>query len=79
MVLNPQWNKEEKRGIDFNRDVLVHFAYTPSLAQFGAKFHQIWQEVFEETPLADIPVIYAHRLPDNLRSILVHKKPPKTS
>ena len=76
-VLCPQWNKKEKRGIDFNRDILVHFSYTPSLRRFGAKFHQIWQEIFEETPLGDIPVIYAHRLTDNLKTILVHKKPPK--
>ena len=76
-VLDIGWNKKEKRGIDFNKDILVHFTYTPSLARFGARFHQIWQEIFEETPLRDISVIFAHRLTDNLKSILVHKKPPK--
>ncbi len=74
----PQCNKKPKRAIDFNRDVLVHFTYTPSLAQFGAKFHQIWHEIFEGTPLEDIPVTYAHRLTDNLSRILIHKKPPKS-
>ena len=56
---------------------LLHFTYTPSLARFGSKFHQVWQEIFEETPLSDIPVIFAYRLTDNLKSILVHKKPSK--
>ena len=79
-VLDPQWNKKkEKQGIDFNRDILLHFTYTPSLAQFGSKFHQIWQEIFEDTPLNDISVVFAHRLTDNLKNILVHKKPSKTA
>lgn len=76
-VLDEGWNKKEKAEINFNKDIMLHFTYTPSLARFGSRFHQIWQEIFEETPLSDIPVIFAHRLTDNLKSILVHKKPPK--
>ena len=76
-VLEPQWNKKDKNQINFNKDILLHFTYTPSLARFGARFHQIWQEIFEETPLSDISVIFAHRLTDNLKNILVHKKPSK--
>lgn len=76
-VLDIQWNKKEKQKINFDKDILLHFTYTPSLAQFGAKFHQVWQEIFEETPLSNIPVIFAYRLADNLKNILVHKKPNK--
>ena len=77
-VLDPQWNnKKQKKEINFNNDILVHFTYTPNLARFGARFHQIWQEIFEETPLSDISVVFAHRLTDNLKNILVHKKPSK--
>ena len=76
-VLEPQWNKKDRQEINFNKDILLHFTYTPSLARFGARFHQIWQEIFEETPLSDISVIFAHRLTDNLKNILVHKKPSK--
>ena len=76
-MLDTQWNRVEKRKINFDKDILVHFSYTPSLARFGARFHQLWQEIFEETPLSDISVIFAHRLTDNLKSILVHKKPSK--
>ena len=79
-VLEIEWNKkQEKPGINFNRDILLHFTYTPNLALFGSRFHQIWHEIFEDTPLSDIPVIFAHRLTDNLKSILVHKKPPKAA
>lgn len=77
-VLDTHWNKKQKNSINFNKDILLHFTYTPSLARFGSKFHQIWQEIFEETPLSDISVIFAHRLTDNLKNILVHKKPSKT-
>ncbi len=77
-VLDPQWNKKkDKNSINFNKDILVHFTYTPCLARFGARFHSLWQEIFEETPLSDISVIFAHRLTDNLKNILVHKKPSK--
>src|SRR6185437_3334632 len=77
-VLDIGWNKKDQQKINFNKDILVHFTYTPSLARFGSKFHQILQEIFEETPLSDISVIFAHRLTDNLKNILVHKKPSKT-
>jgi len=78
-VLEPGWNKKDNPGINFNKDILLHFTYTPNLACFGSRFHQIWNEIFEETPLSDIPVIFAHRLTDNLKSILVHKKPSKSA
>ncbi|CAF4513847.1 unnamed protein product [Rotaria magnacalcarata] len=78
-ILDPQWNKKDKHSIDFNKDIFVHFTYTPSLTRFGAKFHQLWQEIFEETPLGDISVVFAHRLSDNLNNILVHKKPPMSA
>jgi hypothetical protein len=78
-VLDEHWNKKEKRKIDFNRDILIHFSYTPSLAHFGAHFHQIWEEIFEGTPLDDIPVMYANRLTSNLKQLLVQKKPTKAA
>ncbi|CAF1058813.1 unnamed protein product [Adineta steineri] len=78
-VLDPNWNKKpEKKRIDFNNDILAHFTYTPSLSSFGAKFHSLWNEILEHTPLSDISVIFAHKLTDNLKNILVHKKPSKS-
>jgi len=77
LVLDTSWNKKEKRKIDFSTDILLHFSYAPSLVNFGSHFHQIWQEIFEGTPLDDIPVIYANRLTDSLKHILVQKKPSK--
>jgi hypothetical protein len=79
LVLDSTWNKKEKRKINFNTDVLLHFTYAPSLAHFGSHFHQIWQEIFEGTPLDDIPVMYANRLTDSLKHLLVQKKPDKRS
>ncbi|CAF1946963.1 unnamed protein product [Rotaria magnacalcarata] len=77
LVLDTTWNKKEKREINFGTDILLHFTYAPSLANFGTHFHQIWQEIFEVTPLDDTPVIYANRLTDSLKHILVQKKPSK--
>ena len=77
LTLNVAWNKKEKRRIDFNTDILLHFTHTPSLAHFGSHFHQIWQEIFEGTPLDDIQVMYANRLTDTLKYLLVHKKSSK--
>jgi len=77
LVLDTSWNKKEKRKINFSTDILLHFTYAPSLVNFGSHFHQIWQEIFEGTPLDDIPVIYANRLTDSLKRILVQKKPSK--
>jgi hypothetical protein len=76
-ILDPTWNKKEKRKIDFQKDILLHFSYTPSIANFGSRFHQLWEEIFEGTPLDDIPVMYANRLTDSLRHLLVKKRPTR--
>jgi hypothetical protein len=39
-----------------------------------ARFHQIWKEIFEETPLSDISVIFAHRLIANLKNIFTSRQ-----
>ena len=79
LVLDLGWNKKEKRKIEFDKDILLHFSYCPSLANFGAHFHQLWQEIFEGTPLDDIPVIYANRLTESLRHLLVKKRPSRAA
>ena len=76
-VLDEQWNKKEKRKIDFRNDILCHFSYTPALARFGTNFHQIWNEVFDGTPLDSTHIIYANRLTDSLKQMLVKKRPNK--
>jgi hypothetical protein len=76
-VLDEKWNKKMKREIDFKNDILCHFSYTPALARFGTNFHQVWTEVFDGTPLDDTRIIYANRLTDNLKQLLVKKRPNK--
>jgi hypothetical protein len=77
IVMDLAWNKKDRRKINFGTDILVHFSYSPSLAHFGSHFHQIWQEVFEGTPLDDIQIIYANRLTDSLKHLFVKKRPNK--
>ena len=77
-VTDTLWNRASKRQINFDKDILVHFAYKASSARFGGRFHRICRDVFEETRLDDISSIFAHRFTDNSRSILVRKKPSKT-
>jgi hypothetical protein len=76
-VLNLTWNKREKKAGNIGRSMFVHFSYTSSLANFGSRFHLIWQEIFEGTPLDDIPVTYANRLTDSLKHLLLRKRPDK--
>ncbi len=73
-VLDLSRNQNEKRKINFSTDILLHFTYVPSSAHFGSHFHQIRQEIFEDTPLDDILVNYANRLTDSLKHLLVKKE-----
>ncbi|CAF4763576.1 unnamed protein product, partial [Rotaria sp. Silwood2] len=77
ITLNEQWNKKAKRPIDFKNDILCHFSYTLALARFGTNFHQIWNEIFEGTPLDNTHIVYANRLTDSLKQLLVKKRPSK--
>ncbi|CAF3363065.1 unnamed protein product [Rotaria sp. Silwood2] len=77
ITLNEQWNKKTKRPIDFKTDILCHFSYTPALARFDTNFHQIWNEIFEGTPLDNTHIVYANRLTDSLKQLLVKKRPSK--
>jgi len=73
-TLENEMNKN-KKAIDFSSSIILHFAYTPELARFGQNFHEIWSEFFEETPLNDTKAIYAYQNTENLKQLLVKKKP----
>jgi hypothetical protein len=47
------------------------------LACFGKNFHQIWTEIFDGTPLDETQIIYANKLTDSLKNLLVKKRPNK--
>lgn len=73
-ALENQLNSNRNK-LDFNNSVICHFSYTPELARFGMNFHEIWNEIFSETPFNDKRVIYANRTTENLKQMLVKKRP----
>ena len=69
--------EQKRKKMKFDKDMLLHFSCNSSLKNLGEWFHQTWQEIFEETPLDDMPIIYANRLTDSFRHLLVKERPSK--
>ena len=63
-----------KIPVDHNRTMFVHFTYCSNMRMFPAKFHQLWQKYFLESPINDIVPVLGTRNVDNLQRRLVHTR-----
>ncbi|CAF3173369.1 unnamed protein product [Rotaria sp. Silwood2] len=45
---------KEKVPIDYGKTVFVHFTYCSNMRAFPAKFHDLWNKYFGESPINDI-------------------------
>jgi hypothetical protein len=65
---------KEKRPIDYNTTMFVHFTYCSTMRTFPRKFHELWDKYFEESPINEIIPILGTLNTDNLQQRLVHTR-----
>ncbi|CAF4664305.1 unnamed protein product, partial [Rotaria sp. Silwood2] len=58
---------KEKVPIDYGKTVFVHFTYCSNMRAFPAKFHDLWNKYFGESPINDIIPTLGTRNVDNFQ------------
>jgi len=67
-------NIQVKVSVNHHRTMFVHFTYCSNMKTFPAKFHQLWQKYFLESPINDITPVLGTRNVQNLQQHLVHTR-----
>lgn len=60
--------------VDYEKTFFVHFTYCSSMRMFPARFHELWQKYFRESPINDMRPVLGTRNVNNLQRQLVHTR-----
>jgi predicted transcriptional regulator len=59
----------------WDRSLTVHYHHEQRLATFKKDLHQLWTEIFNQTPIHDVRLIVGHRNNRNTKRELIHNRP----
>jgi hypothetical protein len=65
---------QEKRIIDYDKNIFIHFTFSSSMKHFPKQFHNLWQKYFNSSPIGDIQPILGTRKVNNLQRQLVRNR-----
>ena len=65
---------KQKTTIEYDKHIFVHFTYCSSMKVFPRRFHELWQQYFGNSPIADVVPVLGTRNVDNLQRQLVHTR-----
>ena len=65
---------EVKQPIDHRTNLFVHFTYCTNMKLFPNKFHDLWHQYFDQSPINDIIPVLGTRNAKNLQRDLVHTR-----
>jgi len=64
-------NKESKSY----RNLIIHYAHEARLRNYKKHIHQLWNQVFVDTPLTDTKLIVGNRNSCNATKVLIRRRP----
>ncbi len=71
-VIDTPYN--DKVPIDYRKTLFVHFTYCSNMTTFPRKFHELWNEYFEQSPINEVTPILVTRNVKNLQRQLVYNR-----
>ncbi|CAF4392178.1 unnamed protein product [Rotaria sp. Silwood2] len=67
-------SKKEKIPINYEKIIFIHFTYCLNMKTFPAKFHNLWDKYFGESPINEVFPILGTRNVDNIQRRLINTK-----
>jgi hypothetical protein len=64
-----------KKQLKFNNNLIIHYTYEKRLQSNKTIIHQLWNQVFQQTPVIESRLIIGNRNSRNLTRELVHRHP----
>lgn len=59
----------------FNTNTIIHYTYEKRFQRNKRDFHQLWNQLFQQTPVLDTRLIIGNRNSRNMARELVHRRP----
>jgi hypothetical protein len=61
-----------KKQLKFDKNLIIHYTYEKRLQSNKTVIHQLWNQVFQQTPVIESRLIIGNRNSRNLTRELVH-------
>ncbi len=64
-----------KKQSKFDKNLIIHYTYGKRLQSNKTVIHQLWNQMFQQTPVIQSRLIIGNRNSRNLTRELVHRRP----
>ncbi len=75
VVDNPLVRARLRKKTKFDTNLIIHYTYEKRLQRNKKDIHQLWNQIFQQTPIMDTRLIIGNRNSRNLTRELVHRRP----
>jgi hypothetical protein len=72
---NPLVRARLRKQLKFDNNLIIHYTYEKRLQSNKTTIHQLWNQVFQQTPVIQSRLIIGNRNSRNLTRELVHRNP----
>jgi hypothetical protein len=67
--------KKEQKQKPYEENLIIHYTHEKRLHDFKRDMHQVYDDVFKNTPVSDVKLIVGNRNRRNASKELIHKRP----
>jgi len=60
---------------ELHNKLIIHYTHEARFASYKADIHQIWNQIFKNTPVMNTKLIIGHQNNRNVTKTLVHRRP----
>jgi hypothetical protein len=68
-----------KKKSKWTTNLIVHYTHEARLQSYKNDIHQLWNQIFAQTPVMNTTLIIGSRNHRNSRGILVHRRPHQSN
>ncbi len=61
--------------LNSNQNLIIHYTHEARLATYKKHIHQLWNQIFKDTPVVNTKIIIGNRNSRNATKILIRRRP----
>jgi hypothetical protein len=74
-INDPLLRMRLKKLFDSDRNLIIHYTHEARLAAYKKHIHQLWDQIFADTPLTNTKLTVGNRNNSNATKILIRRRP----
>ncbi len=72
---DPLVRNQLKNLFDSDRNLIIHYTHEARLATYKKHIHQLWDQIFTNTPVTNTKLIVGNRNSRNATKVLIRRRP----